>query len=188
MELIKNKKNLEHILSSHNGCIIYGAGLVGTSFIQYLIKRKMASNLVCIAVKNKENNPSDIMGIPVCKLEELEYYREKYTFLVATLEYLHKEIILELENFGCKKVFAITDLFYATIREEVNDFTPDILCLLRKSILKLDKVKEELIYKIEEQNEISKVNTKAFSEYRNCFRGRDVVLLATGPSLNKYNL
>ena len=105
-------------------------------------------------MKSKKDNPSDIMGIPVCELEKLESYREKYIFLIATLEYLQSEIALELKNFGCKTIFGITDLLYGNIREEINDFAPDILCLLRKSILKLDKVKEELIYKIDEQNEI----------------------------------
>ena len=184
--MIKNKENLEHVLTNSDRYIVYGAGLVGASLVQYLIKAKMSSKLICIAVKSKDKNPSDIMGIPVCELDELGYYKEKCIFLIATLEYLHMEIVLELENFGCEKIFGISDLFYTIIREEVNDFTPDILCLLRKNMQKLDKIKEELIYKIEEQNEISIVNTKAFGKYKNCFRGRDLVLLATGPSLNEY--
>lgn len=186
MELIKDEETLEHCLSNCDGYVVYGAGLVSTSLIQYLIKKRVSSKLVCVAVKSKKDNPSDIMGIPVCELEKLESYREKYIFLIATLEYLQSEIALELKNFGCKTIFGITDLLYGNIREEINDFAPDILCLLRKSILKLDKVKEELIYKIDEQNEIREVNTKAFREYKNCFQGRDVVLVATGPTVNKY--
>lgn len=186
MELIKNEKDLEYVLSNYDGYIVYGAGLVGTSLIQYLIKKRISSKLICIAVKNKENNPPDIMGIPVCKLEELGHYREKYPFLIATLEYLHGEIALELTCFGCEKFFGIGDLFYANIREQVNDFSPDILYLLRKTTQKLDEIKGKLIYKIEEQNEISVVNTRAFKEYKNCFYNRDVVLVATGASLNKY--
>lgn len=186
MEIIKNKEKLGCILNSSSGYIVYGAGLVAASLIQYLIKTRMSSKLICIAVKSKDGNPSDLMGVPVCKLDELGCYKEKYIFLIATLEHLQGQIASELENFGCNKIFGIADLFYAAIREEVNDYTPDILCLLQRNILKLDKIKEELICRIEEQNEISTVNTQAFGKYRNCFRGRDVVLMATGPSLNKY--
>ena len=81
--------------------------------------------------------------------------------------------------------------------ETVNDFTPDIICAVSKGFAnvytnftniynKIDTVANELAYLVEEQNEVSTVNTKAFAKYRNCYRGRDVVIVATGSTLNMY--
>ncbi len=50
-------------------------------------KRKISFKIVCIGAKSKEGNPVSIMGIPVCELKELKSYREKYLFVIATLEH-----------------------------------------------------------------------------------------------------
>lgn len=201
LKLLSNRKELSDILENAEGCIVYGAGLVGTCLIQYLLKEKMAEKIICIGVKSKLGNPSDIMGIPVCELDELKIYKEKYIFLVALLEHNQKNVVHELKEFECKNLFGIGNLLYAGIREKLNSFTPDILNEFRKGIAniyqsledidhkidnKFERTRNELIYLIEEQNEISAVNTKAFAEYQNCFRGQDIVIVATGPSLNSY--
>lgn len=201
MEIIDKDDAVREALENCAGCVVYGAGLVATCIIQYLIKEKLSSKVICIAVKNKEKNPETIMGIQVCTLSELSDYREKYLFVIATLEHMQKKIKMELEDFGCRRVVGISDTYYAGIREKMNDFTPDILCAVQKGFLniydnfilldkkldnKMEKLGEELTYLIEEQNEVSEVNTKAFAKYRNCYRGRDVVIAATGPTLNVY--
>ncbi len=197
MNYINSKEELEDTIRDYEGCIIYGAGLVGTCLIQYMIKEKISFKIVCIGAKSKEGNPVSIMGIPVCELKELKSYREKYLFVIATLEHTQEGIRHELWEFGCKKVLGISNAFFAGIRETVNDFTPDIICAVSKGFAnvytnftniynKIDTVANELAYLVEEQNEVSTVNTKAFAKYRNCYRGRDVVIVATGSTLNMY--
>ena len=197
MKLIEREEELRYTMEQCDGCIVYGAGLVATCIVQYLIKKQLSSKIICIAVKNKEKNPESIMGIQVCSLNELECYRKKYLFLTATLQYLQEEIEIELKNFGCIKTAGISDTCYTCIREKVNDFTPDILCSLQKGLTniyqnfifldkKIERMYENLTYLIEEQNEISDVNKNAFSKYRNCYRGKDIVIVATGPTLNNY--
>lgn len=201
LKLLSNRKELSNILENAEGCIVYGAGLVGICLIQYLLKEKMAEKIICVGVKSKLGNPSDIMGVPVCELDELKIYKEKYIFLIALLEHNQKNVVHELKEFGCKNLFGIGNLLYAGIRENLNSFTPDILNEFRKGIAniyqrledidnkfekKFEKTRNELTYLIEEQNEISAINTKAFAEYQNCFRGQDIVIVATGPSLNSY--
>lgn len=197
LKLLSNRKELSDILENAEGCIVYGAGLVGTCLIQYLIKEKMAEKIICVGVKSKLGNPSDVMGVPVCELDELKIYKGKYIFLIALLEHNQKGVVHELKEFGCENLFGIGNLLYAGIREKLNSFTPDILNEFRKGIAniyqrledidnKFEKTRNELTYLIEEQNEISAINTKAFAEYQNRFRGQDVVIVATGPSLNSY--
>lgn len=201
MILLERDEELREKLEDCTGCVIYGAGLVAACIIQYLIKEKLSSKVICVAVKSKERNPGALIGIPVCELNELECYKKKYLFLVATLQHLQNDIEIDLENFGCKKTVGITDTYYAWVREKMNDFTPDILCTLQKGLAnmyenfilldrKIEKMykelREELVNRIEEQNEISDVNTNAFAKYRNCYRGKDVVIVATGPTLNEY--
>lgn len=202
--MIKCKEEMEELLNNCDGCVIYGAGLVGSCLVQYLIREKLSSKIICVAVKSREGNPDAVMGIPVCELKEMEEYREKYLFLIATLEHIQSGILKELKEFGCKNVTAVSNTYYADIRGKVNDFTPDIMCKLQRGFAgvydnfqyicdnfktlydRLDRMWEELTYLIEEQNEIRDMNIEAFSEYRNCFRGKDVVVLATGPTLNQY--
>lgn len=197
MELINNRESLAEALNSCEGCVIYGAGLVGTCLIQYLSREKLTSRIICIAVKSREGNPVSILGIPVYELSQMEHYRAKYLFLIATLEHLQESIRAELGKFGCERIAGLSNVFYAWMREEVNDFTPDILCMLQKGLgnmyanfaglyNQISALRDEMTYLIEEQNEISAVNTKAFAEYQNCYRGRDVVVVATGPTLNDY--
>ena len=39
---------------------------------------------------------------------------------------------------------------------------------------------------ITEQNEICAVNTKTFAKYQNRFRGKDIVIVGSGPTLKYY--
>lgn len=56
------KQDLETLLRDCEGCVVYGAGLVGTCLIQYLMKRRMASKIVCIAVKNRGGQSGQCYG------------------------------------------------------------------------------------------------------------------------------
>lgn len=184
MKTINNTDDLMQILEECNGCVLYGAGLVGASVLQYLAIEKMMSKIICIAVKSREKNPSSILGVPVFELNELESYRDKYLFLITALEHLQGNIVSELEDFGCTRIAGITNTYYASIRAQTHDLSPDIWSAVHKG---LENMYMNLICLIEEQNEISAVNTKAFAEYENCYRGRDVVVVATGPTLNNYS-
>lgn len=186
MKTINNSDELMQILEGCNGCVLYGAGLVGASVLQFLAKEKMMSKIICIAVKSREKNPSSILGVQVCELNELELYKDKYLFLITTLEHMQESIASELEEFGCAQIAKITNLYYANIREQTHDLSPDIWNTVQKGMENIYRRIDELTYLIEEQNEISAVNTKAFAEYQNCYRGRDVVVVATGPTLNHY--
>lgn len=183
VETINNSGDLMQMLEECNGCVLYGAGLVGTSVLQYLAKEKMMSKIICIAVKSREKNPGSILGVPVYELNELESYKDKYLFLITTMEHLQENIASELKEFGCTWVAGVTNTYYTSIREQMYDLSPDIWNMVRKGI---EKIYTSLICLIEEQNEISAVNTKAFMEYQNCYRGRDIVVVATGPTLNHY--
>lgn len=182
VKAINNRSDLMRMLEECNGCALYGAGLVGASVLQYLAREKMMSKIICIAVKNRKNNPSSILGVPVCELNELESYKDRYLFLITTLEHLQESIAGELEKFGCAQIAGVTNAYYANIREQTHDLSPDIW----NAVKGLQDMYKSLVCLIEEQNEISAVNTKAFAKYQNCYRGRDVVLVATGPTLNNY--
>lgn len=198
MNIINNKNDLEQILDECDGCVIYGAGLVGTCLIQYLAREKMLSKIVCVAVKSKEKNPIEIMAIPVYELNDIENYKDKYLFIIATMEHLQDKIVNEFNILKYKHYCGISNAFYAEIRAMMNDFTSDILCKLNKGLeniyenfILLSRRMDELngiINKIEVQNEISYVNNKAFAQYKNYFYGKDIVIVATGPTLNNYEL
>lgn len=186
MKTINNSDDLMQMLEECNGCVLYGAGLVGASVLQYLARKKLMSKIICIAVKSREKNPSSILGVPVYELNELDDYKDKYLFMITTLEHLQENIASELKEFGCTKIAGITNTYYASIREQTHDLSPDIWNAVHKGLENIHRQIDELTYLIEEQNEISAVNTKAFAKYQNYYRGRDIVVVATGPTLNYY--
>lgn len=196
MKTIDNKGELRRMLDEYGGCVIYGAGLVGTCLIQHLAREKLLSKIVCVSVKSKEKNPIEIMGIPVCELKDMESYKDDYLFIIATMEHLQAKISEELSILNYKHYCGISNMLYTEIRSMMNDFTPDILCKLNKGLeniyenfILMSKRMDELngiINKIEVQNEISCINSKAFAQYKNIFCGKDIAIVATGPTLNVY--
>lgn len=73
-----------------NEVIIYGAGVMGQALMTCLSGAPYNSTILCFIVENTENNPKDILGIPVISLEESVRYKEK-TILVA----LHEKSITQ---------------------------------------------------------------------------------------------
>ena len=74
--------------------------------------------------------------------------------------------------------------------KENNDLTLQITHFVRENNDLTKQIRSEisnqLRLQIELQNEITAVNSVAFSEYKNIFSNRDIVILGAGPTLNKY--
>ncbi len=195
MFLIKNDEDMKRVCGQDK-VVVYGAGLVAHVIVKYLLENFYGERVLCIAVKSRENNPAEILGIPVLQMDEVLKRYINTVFIIATLENLHLEIVKELESSHCKEITAVSDFFYRSIRRKDIDFNSDILCrqihMFREVQTyhhelsdRLQRIEQELLYN-REMGEVRQVNYQTFSEFEGIHKGRDIVIVATGPSLQKY--
>lgn len=185
MVTIQNEVDLEAICKKNSKIIIYGAGMVAHEVVRYLLGSPYRENIYCIVVKSKKNNPSEILGIPILQLEEFLELFINSVVIIATLENLHNQIEEELKLHYCKNVLAISNNCYYAIKKKNLDFCAEILCMQRKLLDGLQLIEQKSDYN-SELGEVRIVNCQTFSPYMNIHKGRNMVIVATGPSLQKY--
>lgn len=192
-ESIEALSELEEICRKQERIIIYGAGVVGSLLVQYMLKNGHSNKLVCIAVGSMANNLNNILGVPVYELNDLEDYKKDTLFIIGTYEDLQVEIKDKLLSSGCSEVKGISNSLCDVLRRSVIDFSVEIYNMLRMEMQQLQEVHEKVIQlereadTLRESNEICTVNTKAFQGYENKFRGKEVVIVGAGPTLNHYD-
>lgn len=195
MFLIRGEGDLKKVCGQDK-VIIYGAGAVAHAIVRYLSEALYNERIFCVAVKSREHNPSEILGIPVLQIDEVLKQQKDVVFIIATLENLHCQIFRELESCHCKKIMAVSNELYRTIKRKSTDFNCDILCRqirLDRGIQtyyeelsnRLRMIERELLYN-REMGKVRWANHQAFSPFIGIHKGRDIVVVATGPSLQKY--
>lgn len=140
---IREKDELKEILLSSNNVVIYGAGAVTYALLQYLIKEKVSiQNIVCIAVTAKKGNPGSVLGIPVCRINEIDY-KNIDVVIVSTLEDKHEDIIRMLSNYNVEEIRSVSNWLYACIRREIGNYEADILNNEYRIISSLNRMQDE---------------------------------------------
>lgn len=188
-ESIATIEELNVICKKQESIIIYGAGVVGSLLVQYLLKNGYDNKLFCIAVKSMLDNPDNILGVPICELKDLVDYKENSLFIIGTYENLHAEIIGDLKALGCDKIVRMHNLLCATLRKNGTDFSVEIYNMQRlgfKTIYEKMIELEKRIDVLQETNEVCAINFNSFCEYENRFRNREIVIMGAGPTLNYY--
>ena len=120
---------------------------------------------------------------PVIPFNHLGHFRETAVFIIAAKEEYHETFNRLLTQNGFKNLVFISDDFHEEVEDKLNIANRDVNRWYLKEIFKKLNALE---HRVEEQNEICAVNTKAFSEYKNAFRDKEVVIVGTGPSLQFY--
>jgi hypothetical protein len=155
----------------------------------------LSHNADSFVVSEKEGHPLEILGVPVSSISELQ---SDTRILIATHPDLHREIA---ENVPDGIDIAGLDWeCYHHIRRTINDFATEQY--LKKVAMKWhvdDVIKWHLDYVVKRINvainntkeiimqpSVIETNTRAFAKYKNMYEGREIALLATGPTLNRY--
>lgn len=103
---------LKRYFSYSGDMILYGAGRVCLALVQYLARQKYdLERISCILVSDKAGNPDNIMGIPVCPVNDICLAGTE-KICIATFENAQAQIYrtLELKTHG--EIKAVTsDLF-----------------------------------------------------------------------------
>lgn len=190
LNYILDTNDFIRIIHNHDEVILFSSGEEGNATLNFLRYANYIDRICCIAsIKNDDiNNVAQKLDhdLPVIPLEHLMHFRESGVLIVAVPSKLCDTIDNSLTKLGFKKVLFLKEETIRNIQGILNNLLSSgqaMFWFMNHFTKKLT----ELEYRIEEQNELCAVNTKAFSEYRNCFRGKKVVLFASGPTAKQYN-
>ncbi|MCI9489055.1 hypothetical protein AALC75_09150 [Lachnospiraceae bacterium 48-42] len=188
IDKIMNNNDMKSVLMGNKEIVVYGAGNMGRAVIRLIMENGWNENLVCCAVKDAFWNPKEIMGVPVLELRRMPHFKETACFLVAAREELQTEIFEELVQFGCINIKLIDDSYELKLEQkqkEIQNNMP-VIKALKEEIGQLSAKISELPYLVAEQNEVSAINTETFKDFENSNYGKEVAVIATGPTLNYY--
>jgi hypothetical protein len=190
MLMLMQEKELLDLMESHKEIVVFGAGLCGSVLVRYLTAKKYAERIFCVAVSHANGNPDNLMGVPVCALADIRDRGASALAVIAAFPKLHEEMYGALENTGFQNIVALSSVCYAEIRRACPDYSAESYSDTRRIQAKLQEMDSKLTslaYRIAEQQEIASVNTVAFEKYKNIHSGKELVIVATGSTLNDYD-
>ena len=165
--------------------IVLCSGGEGTRFLDLMRYTDRLGKILCLVTLAGNNMQRCDHRLPVVRLSYLPHFRDTALFVVVAPISKTEEFRNELTKFGCKNIIFCSALFHERIKYQLNDLVKSGHITLWTSRDVLNRM-DRLEYIVAEQNEVSAVHTKSFAEYRNCFRDKEVALVATGPTLKYY--
>ncbi len=183
---IEKLQDLVNLILEGGEIIAYGMGEVSSRVLTWLTYKKLISNICCVGVKDIKDNPKEFKTLQVYPIKELGIFYSTAKVVVLTAEDKHEIITGELKKLGCEHIYCLSDFCCFQIRYELLDIEnslPQQFCWQNELIRKNTN---ELAYRMVEECEISNTNTYAFATYRNKFKGKEIAIIATGPSMKQY--
>ncbi len=184
MRWIDNPDQLLRVLNDNNGIVLYGAGEYTRLLLRYLDYIGLKKRILCLAVKNRYENEEIIQDVPVFTLDELSLFFKQSIWIVCVKKHFITCIDDDLQNKGIDSVMFISENGMDAVRRLFSE--ADSNMILCNHMDYLEKELWNIKWEIEEQAEICEVNSKAFEIYRNAYRGKDLAVVATGPTLKEY--
>lgn len=92
-------------LQKQTGVIVYGAGQIGKKVCEHF--KQMQVPVHCFAVTSKENNPEDVLGLPVLSIDALSSYATEFPVVVAVKDRDQVDILKKLDLMCFQKIITI---------------------------------------------------------------------------------
>ena len=187
MKFIESLDGAVELIRDFYEVIIYSADTKGKAFLDYLHYAGIIKKVSCIAVNEVPYGRmlTFVNEMPVIPLEHLRHFRKTALFIVIGAEENFNAAYTKLKLYGCKKVIFATNDVLVQAQSYISNMMSNgqiLLWYMRRFDEKLDT----LALRVDEQNEVQVTNTAAFAEYRNAFRGKKVVIVASGPTAKYY--
>ena len=100
---------IKQILSSPH-VVIYGAGKIGTEFLECLLESGYANEKISFAVTSMQGNERYISGIPVYPLESYQERKTEVTVVLAVKEQSQFSVAEILQKQGFSTVFSLDNI------------------------------------------------------------------------------
>ena len=94
-------------INACNDTYIYGAGKIACKILPNLLKRQF--KIKGILVSNLENNPNNVMNIPVISFKDSKINKETDLILIAVGNAIQADILYELKAAGCRNILLMTE-------------------------------------------------------------------------------
>lgn len=182
---IKNNCDMKNIITKYDEIVIYGAGNMGQAVIKNLKERGWEDKIVCCTVTDYNGNIRKVLDIQVVELRWLLHLRETACFIIAVAENKQTEMYENLVQFGCKYIKVI-EYSYALELQFAQKVVASYTRGLEEKVIQLQKKMDRIEYQIQEQNEVCATNIEAFKNFKNCNYGKDIVIVASGPTMKYY--
>ena len=179
--------DLDHLIEivERNQVVSYPNSGEGVIFLEWLRQTGRLNNILCVTQRVAAPLNKFLRGIPVIHLDNIPYLKNSATFIISGADKNYAEMNKALVDFGCSKVYCLHANVRKAIKDELHEL--DVSGVILNSIMKnLDEKMNALNHLLEKQNEICKLNTTAFEPYRNCYRGKKVVIVGNGETARYY--
>ena len=188
MNIVKDIQKLIGLIHSREEVIVFPIGAEGQQLLDFLRYTNFLGRVCCIAapqVAGDNTAQNCIHEVPIIPFEHLMHFRETAILIVVGEERHYKNLNEELARIGFKYVVFVLGNTQEQIKNALQTMTNSGQIMMWY-FQHFDKKITDMEHRIEEQNEVCRVNTKAFAEYRNAFRGKEVVIVGAGPTLKYY--
>lgn len=198
MNYVSDLDEFNNIIRDNEEVILYPGGAEGyftLEYLQYMENREKpwlnceVDRFICCVASNRDmkimkHNPFN-HGLPTLHWSYLPHFRETAILIIAANSAEHENIYKIFEDFGFKNILFVSDELSKQINAEVNKFMVSGQAL-SWFISYANRKITETQHMIMEQNEVRDVNMKAFSEFKNAFRDKKIVIAGNGPTLKYY--
>ena len=189
MNYVDNVNDFVQLIHSYDEVILFPLGGEGFITLEYLRYSNFIGRICCVAAGKVDPVDNTMQKfdhfLPVIPFEYLLHFRESGLMIVAVPPQMYEMAEQSLARIGFKNVVFLNDEAIKEIQAALQQFQNSGQAMSWFMNHFTEKI-TELEERIAEQNEVCAVNTKAFAEYRNRFRGKKVVIFASGPTAKYY--
>lgn len=167
--------------------IAYGTGKIGKFVIPFLEGKINLKGVTNSWIAERDGGVFQGTELPIRSIREWQKCLPDAIILITTTGRLfQKDISAACRELGFQKILCIDEemeeaMLAARIEELASPSNMGFIGRL------LPKIEARLVDRICHANEIRDVHQKSFAEFRGCHRGRDVAVVASGPTLNYYS-
>ena len=183
MEYIKDMDSLLEIVERGN-VISFPYGAEGRAFLEWLREIDRLDKVLCAVQCSWTSVNTILCERPLIYLRLLPHFRETASFIISGPDSAFPRIHKQLSDFGCKTIFCLHADVRKAIKDELNDLQPS------------DNMESALAARLEErmsalenlsgtQVDVRQINS-ALEPYRNCNRGKTVVIVGDGETAKYY--
>ena len=189
LNFFKNLQTVYDTIISNQEVVLFPMGEEGQLVMNLFKYTGIIYKVSCItAAKLMHINARQFFHtVPYIQFNNLPHMRNTAIFVVAVPKNLIADVFKLLKNFGCQNVIFIGDEVYKEMQVELQKFATSGQMTNWFFNYFYNKI-DEMQYRIAEQNEVCAVNGKTFEPYRNKFRGKKIVIVATGPTAKNYKI